>query len=125
MLRYKYAGIRERKIQMSRDDRHVSRVVCTSIGTVTQVTTKIVEKGTNKQKGSYEYRTEHKTRTARKTGRTTDREEFRARSGEAQRAEAAAHHRAGPNRGAQKNLGSFIPGVYLIFFHQYRGFIRE
>jgi len=35
MLRYKYAGIRERKIQMSRDGRHVSRVMRTSIDAVT------------------------------------------------------------------------------------------
>jgi len=27
MLRYKYAGIRERKIQVSRDDKHMSRVM--------------------------------------------------------------------------------------------------
>jgi len=75
MLRYKYAGIREKKIQMSRDDRHMSRVMRTSIGTVIRVSIKFVEKGTNKPKRGYEYRTEHKTRTGRNTGRTTGRQE--------------------------------------------------
>jgi len=35
MFRYTYAEIRERKIQISRDDRYMSRVMHTSIGTVT------------------------------------------------------------------------------------------
>jgi len=35
MFRYTYAGISERKMQMERDDRHMSRVMRTSIGTMT------------------------------------------------------------------------------------------
>ena len=35
LLSYIYAGIREMKIQMEKEDRHMSRVVRTSIGTVT------------------------------------------------------------------------------------------
>jgi len=35
MFRYTYAGIRERKMQMERDDSFMSRVMRTSIGTVT------------------------------------------------------------------------------------------
>jgi len=35
MFRYAYAGIQERKMQMERDDRHIGRVVRTSIDTVT------------------------------------------------------------------------------------------
>ena len=35
MFRHTYAGIRERKIQMEREDRHIGRVVRTSIDTVT------------------------------------------------------------------------------------------
>ena len=35
MFRYTYAGIREMKIEMEKEDRHMSRVVRTSIGTVT------------------------------------------------------------------------------------------
>jgi len=35
VFRYTYAGIRERKRQMEKEDRHMSRVMRTSIGTVT------------------------------------------------------------------------------------------
>jgi len=34
MVRCTYAGIREIKMQMEKEDRHMSRVMCTSIGTV-------------------------------------------------------------------------------------------
>ena len=34
MFKYTYAGIREMKIEMEKEDRHMSRVVRTSIGTV-------------------------------------------------------------------------------------------
>jgi len=34
MFRYKYAGIREMKMQMEKQSRHMSRVLRTSIGTV-------------------------------------------------------------------------------------------
>ena len=75
MFRYTYAGIREMQMQMEKEDRHRSRVVRTSIGTVTQVSIKFVEKGRRKQKGGYKYRSEHKTHSARNTGRKTGREE--------------------------------------------------
>ena len=48
----------------------MSRVMRTSIGTVTWVSI-VLKKEERKQKGSYEYRTEHKTRSARNTGRKT------------------------------------------------------
>ena len=51
------------------------RVMRTSIGTVTEVSTKFVEKEERKQKGDEECRTEHKTRSAHNTGRETGREE--------------------------------------------------
>ena len=35
LFRYTYAGIREMKMQMEKEDRHKSRVMRTSIGTVT------------------------------------------------------------------------------------------
>jgi len=35
MFRYTYEGIREIKMQMEKEDRHMSRVMRTSIGTVT------------------------------------------------------------------------------------------
>jgi len=35
MFRYTYAGIREMKMQLETEDRHMSRVIRTSIGTVT------------------------------------------------------------------------------------------
>jgi len=35
MFRYTYAGIREMKMQMEKEDRHMSRVTRTSIGTAT------------------------------------------------------------------------------------------
>jgi hypothetical protein len=34
-VRYTYAGIREMKMQLEKEDRHMSRVIRTSIGTVT------------------------------------------------------------------------------------------
>jgi len=62
-------------MQIEKEDRHVGRVVRTSIGTMTQVSIKVVEKGTRKPKGVQEYRTKHKTRSAHNTGRMTCREE--------------------------------------------------
>jgi len=44
MFRYTYAGIREMKMHMERDDRHMSKAMSTSIGTVTKVSIKFVEK---------------------------------------------------------------------------------
>jgi len=73
MFKYTYAGIREMDLQMSKESRHISRVMRTSIGTVTQVSIKFVDKEKGKQKGGYG--PEHKTRSARKTGRKTGREE--------------------------------------------------
>jgi len=75
MFRYTYAGIREREMQMEKESRHMSRVMRTSIGTVTQVSIKFVEKEERKQQGSHEYKTERKTRSARNAGRKTGREE--------------------------------------------------
>ena len=53
----------------------MSRVMRTSIGTVTQVSIKFVEKEKGKQKDGCEYRTEHKTCSAHNKGRKTGREE--------------------------------------------------
>ena len=50
-LRCTYAGIRETKMQMEKEDRHMSRVVCTSIGTVTYMYIQFVGKEERKQKG--------------------------------------------------------------------------
>jgi len=44
MFRYTYAGIREVEMQMEKGDRHMSRVMRTSIGTVSQVSIRFVEK---------------------------------------------------------------------------------
>ena len=62
MLRFTYAGIREMKtrMQMEKEDRHMSRVMRTSIGTVE----KIVEKEKTKQKGGYDYTIEQNTKHA-------------------------------------------------------------
>jgi len=73
MFRHTYAGIREMKMQMGKEFRHMSRVMRTSIGTVTKVSIKFVEKEERKQKGGYEYKAEHKTRSTRNTGRKTNR----------------------------------------------------
>jgi len=43
------------KVQLEKEFRHMSMVVCTSIGTVTKVSIKFVEREERKQKGSYEY----------------------------------------------------------------------
>jgi len=51
----------------------MSMVMCISIGTVTKMSIKFVEREDRKRKGGYEYRTEHKTRSARITGRKTGR----------------------------------------------------
>ena len=50
----------------------MSRVMRTSVGTVTQVSMKFVEKEERKQKGGYEYRTEHKTRSATQVERQAE-----------------------------------------------------
>ena len=44
MYRYTYAGIIERKMWMGKESRHMSRVMCTSIGTVTKLSNKFVRK---------------------------------------------------------------------------------
>jgi len=62
-------------MQTGKKDRHTGSVMRTSIGTVTEVSIKFVEKEERKQRGGYEFRTEHKTRSARNTGRQTGREE--------------------------------------------------
>ena len=81
-FRHIYAGIRGRKMQLEKESRLMSMVMCTSIGTVTKVSVKFVEKEERKQKGGYEFRTEHKTRSARNTGRNSGREEnIRTRHG--------------------------------------------
>jgi len=51
LFRCTYAGIREMKMQMNKEFRHIARVVRTSIGTVTEVSIKFVEKEERKQKG--------------------------------------------------------------------------
>jgi len=61
---------------MEKKDRHTGRFMRTSIGTVTEVSIKFVEKESRNQKGGHEYRTEHKTRSAHNTGRKTGREEI-------------------------------------------------
>ena len=45
--------------QMKKEDRHMSRVVRTSRGTVTQVSIEFVETDERKQKDGYKHRTEH------------------------------------------------------------------
>ena len=60
MFRYSYAGIREMKIQKEKEDRHMSKVMSTSIGTKTQVSIKIVEKeGKKKMVINIEQNTNH------------------------------------------------------------------
>jgi len=53
----------------------MGQVMSTSIGTVTYVSIKFLEKEERKQKDVDKYRTEHKTRSAHNTCRTTGREE--------------------------------------------------
>ena len=43
-FRHTYAGIREMKMQLEKESRHMSRVMCTSIGTVTKLSNKFVRK---------------------------------------------------------------------------------
>jgi len=74
-FRHTYAGIREMKMQLEKESRHMSMVMFTSIGTVTKVFIKFVEREESKKKVGYEYRTEHKTRSVLNTGRKTGREE--------------------------------------------------
>jgi len=52
MFRHTYAGIREMKIHFKNEIRHMSRVMLVSIGTVTEVFIKFVEKEKRKQEGS-------------------------------------------------------------------------
>ena len=44
-------GMREMKMQMKKEFRHMSRVMRTSVGTVTEVSIEFVEKKERKQKG--------------------------------------------------------------------------
>jgi len=53
MFRHTYAEMREMKMQMKKADRHMSRVMRTSIGTVTWVSIEFVEKEERKQIGGY------------------------------------------------------------------------
>ena len=46
-------GMREMKMQMKKEFRHMSRVMRTSVGTVTEVSIEFVEKKERKQKGGY------------------------------------------------------------------------
>jgi len=50
MFRYKYAGIGEMKVQMEKESRHISRILRTSIGTVTKVSNRFVKQETLKKK---------------------------------------------------------------------------
>jgi len=75
MFRYTHTGIRDRDLQMEKESRHMSRVMSTLIGTMTQVSIKFAEKGKGKEKSGYDYGPEHTTRSARKTGRKIGREE--------------------------------------------------
>ena len=50
MFRYTYAGMRDMKMQMETEDRHMSRVMRTSIGTVTQVSLNLQEKKNENKK---------------------------------------------------------------------------
>ena len=50
MCTYIYAGVREMKIQMEKESRHMSRVMRTSIGTVTWVSVRFVEQENRKKK---------------------------------------------------------------------------
>jgi len=52
MFRHTYTEIREMKMKMEKESRHVSRVMRTSIGTVTKVFIIFAEKEERKQKGS-------------------------------------------------------------------------
>ena len=74
-FRNTYAVIREMKMQLEKESRHMGKVVCTSLGTVKKVSVKFAEKEEREQKGGYEFRTEHKTRSACNRGRKTGREE--------------------------------------------------
>ena len=51
-FRHTYAGIREMKIHFKNEIRHMSRVMLVSIGTVTEVFIKFVEKEKRKQEGA-------------------------------------------------------------------------
>jgi len=74
-FRHTYAEIREMKMQLEKESRHMSMVKCTSIGIVTKVSIKFVKREESKQKVGYEYGTEDKTRSALNTGRKTGKEE--------------------------------------------------
>jgi len=50
MLRYTYAGIREINLQMEEEHRHKSRVMRTSIGTITQVSINLADKESRNKK---------------------------------------------------------------------------
>ena len=50
MLRFAHTGIREMKMQMKKEFRHMGRVMHISIGTVTQVSIKFVQKEERKIK---------------------------------------------------------------------------
>ena len=71
MFRHTY----EMKMKVEKEFKHIRRVMRTSIGTVTQVSIKFVEKERRKQEGGQGYKTEHKTRSARNTGRKIGRED--------------------------------------------------
>ena len=60
---------------MEKESSHMSRVMRTSLVTVTQVSIKSIEKEEREQKCGSEYRTEHKTRSARNTSRKPGLEE--------------------------------------------------
>jgi len=55
MFVHTHAGIREMEMQMEKEDRHRSRVVRTSIGTVTYLSIKFAEKQERKQKDGHTY----------------------------------------------------------------------
>ena len=59
------------EMQMEKEDRHMSRVMRTSIGTVTQVSIEFVKKAESIQENGYD----SKTRSAHNTGRKTGGEE--------------------------------------------------
>jgi len=62
MFRHTHAGIREMKINLKKEIRHMSRVMLASIGTVTEVSIKFVEKEKENKKAvrDVEQNTKHR-----------------------------------------------------------------
>jgi len=75
MFKYTYAGIREMDLQMSKESRHISRVMRTSIGTVTQVSIKFVDKENENMKVVMDQNTKHAAR-ARQVERQVEKKTY-------------------------------------------------